>query len=111
LVGQITLHSFLVHREGRRVIITVEEEGEAGEGVGEDCQINIPRRQRPSQRLVKYTYILYLVFVLLYIHIYTIIFDISISHIMFRYILELKPIVVAIQWALVRTYWIDELLD
>jgi len=27
------------------------------------------------------------------------------------YILELKPIVVAIQWALVRTYWIDEPLD
>jgi len=25
--------------------------------------------------------------------------------------LELKPIVVAIQWALVRTYWIDEPLD
>jgi len=27
------------------------------------------------------------------------------------YILELKPIVVAIQWALVRTYWIDEPLE
>jgi len=26
-------------------------------------------------------------------------------------ILELKPIVVAIQWALVCTYWIDEPLD
>jgi len=25
--------------------------------------------------------------------------------------LELKPIVVAIQWALVRTYWIDEPLE
>jgi len=25
--------------------------------------------------------------------------------------LELRPIVVAIQWALVRTYWIDEQLD
>jgi len=27
------------------------------------------------------------------------------------YKLELKPIVVAIQWALVRTYWIDEPLE
>jgi len=26
-------------------------------------------------------------------------------------LLELKPIVVAIQWALVRTYWIDEPLE
>jgi len=26
-------------------------------------------------------------------------------------ILELKPIVVALQWALVRTYWIDEPLE
>jgi len=26
-------------------------------------------------------------------------------------ILELKPIVVAIQWALVRTYWTDEPLE
>jgi len=29
----------------------------------------------------------------------------------FIIILELKHIVVAIQWALVRTYWIDEPLD
>jgi len=27
------------------------------------------------------------------------------------HVLELKPIVVTIQWALVRTYWIDEPLD
>jgi len=30
---------------------------------------------------------------------------------LFIYLLELKPIVVAIQWALVRTYWINEPRD